>query len=297
MSCDNAFLAVALDNGLKETLHETASAIAAAPAELLCVPGIGFTPHAFDKLHMTFVFCGEALHKLPKTDLCGLHSEIQNALLDADVQGHLEFKGFELFGNPNKKSMKQIIARFEAPESLQKLRDVVWRTCLAHDVGKADDDDWVAHVTLGEINATKAQAGAVSCRHVGAPSFAVSSLKPLGVTLLGARPKRAWLNWDDALLLNVALPERKAANEEAPNVSMERTGTDVDPIVSWLRAALRDELPIAEAEGLSTAVELILPRADASASDAKQALETVADLLREGGAPRTGDALCDRCTS
>merc|ERR1719440_2033434 len=163
MACNTAFLAVSLDSSLKAALHQVACSIASLPQEKLGVRDIGFNPHEEDKLHMTFVFCAEALLKLPRADLVALHAEIAELSRNCVAAGDLVFKGFDLF--PPEK-MNLIIARFDAPEFLQSLRFAMWQACLKYDVAVKDDSEWMAHITLGKIRATKAQVGMVSCTNM-----------------------------------------------------------------------------------------------------------------------------------
>lgn len=218
MSCDTAFLAVSLSDELKSTLWEVASAIEMSPDESLGVAGIGFNPYAEEKLHMTFVFCGEALLKLSKVDLIAMHSELHQIVSTSVIDVELSFKCFDLFP-PDKRNL--IIAQFEAPLVLQRLRASVWKVCLKYGVALRDDSEWMPHITMGKIKATKAQAGRASCRALSAPSFLVGSLRPSGLTLLGSRPKQAWLNWDGELAF--AEPE---INDSPSSVSSESDNLD-----------------------------------------------------------------------
>lgn len=197
MACNTAFLAVSLDSSLKTALHQVACNVASLPEENLGVPDVGFSPHDRDKLHMTFVFCADALLKLPGADLAALHAEISKLSQNCVAAGDLVFKGFECF--PPEK-MNLIIARFDAPGFLQSLRSAVWQVCLKYGVAMKDDSEWTAHVTLGKIKATKAEVGMVSCTSMVAPVFPRGCFEPVGIALLGARPKQAWLDWDEALL-------------------------------------------------------------------------------------------------
>mmetsp|Transcript_5699 Transcript_5699/g.10202 ORF Transcript_5699/g.10202 Transcript_5699/m.10202 type:complete len:302 (+) Transcript_5699:1-906(+) len=296
MSCNTAFLAVALDDALKTALYETACAIAASPEELLGVEDVGFKPHEEDKLHMTFVFCDEALHKLSKADLVKVHGEIQELATATVSDAHLTFKGLELF--PPEK-MNLIIAHFETPGLLQELRTAAWRICLKYGVALKDDEEWMAHVTLGKLRATKAQVGRVSCRSIASPAFAAGSLKPLGLTLLGARPKQVWLDWEEALLFAAAEDGPTATVENGATVTdcelCEATAKVCDAVdLLWLNSALCEEVSSTDAESLCAAVEVILGP-EVGAGDFEEAFSAAVEVLRDGGAPMCADALRDHC--
>lgn len=150
--------------------------------------------------------------------MTALHSRIEEEVTSSatvDV-APLTFEGFELFP-PGK--MNLIVARFVAPQQLRRLRDSVWRTCLEHGVAIKDDDEWMPHVTLGKLSATKSQVSRVSCRQLTPLAQSMTkaprqAMTPLGLTLLGSRPKQAWLDWDEALAF-VARPD-ESDDEHAP---------------------------------------------------------------------------------
>jgi len=305
MSCTTAFLAVALDDELRAVLHHVACAIEASPEQSLGVEGVGFLPHAEDKLHMTFVFCGEALKKLPKANVTALHGEIQaKTRRNSALEGHLEFKAFELF--PPEK-MNLIIARFEAPPFLRELRQFTWAICLKYGVAMKDDEDWMPHITLGKIKATKAQVGHVSCHSLVAPTLDGAALQPLGLTLLGSRPKQVWLDWDEALLFaagGTASADGCACVDQAGSGIASNACSEVpDPDTCsgdaldliWLSAALCDEVSVADAEGLHAAVAVILSEvklgSECSSVDADESINAAREVLRDGGAPLCADRL------
>eukprot|EP00928_Gymnodinium_smaydae_P013061 TRINITY_DN14760_c0_g2_i1.p1 TRINITY_DN14760_c0_g2~~TRINITY_DN14760_c0_g2_i1.p1 ORF type:complete len:548 (+),score=76.72 TRINITY_DN14760_c0_g2_i1:83-1726(+) len=196
MSCSTAFLAVEIDETFRAQLYATASALASSPSQMLGVPDIAFEPHARNRLHMTFVFCDNMLPRLSKDNLIALHGKINDTIqgvADSDLLS-FKFAGFELFP-PDK--MNLIIARFQASEQLHSLRKLLWETCVEFGVAKKDDGEWMPHVTLGKLRATRAQVGLVSCRSL--PTLIPSSAcRPLGLSLLGAIPKQCNLNWKEA---------------------------------------------------------------------------------------------------
>lgn len=304
MACSTAFFAVSLSTGLREVLHQVAIAIEASPEELLGVEDVGFTPHEEDKLHMTFVFCGDALHKLRKADVAALHGEVQQVVADTVQAGQFEFNCLELFP-PDKQNL--IIAHFNAPLLLQELRTVLWRICLKYSVALQDDADWMAHVTLGKIKATKAQVCRVSCKAIAVPTFPASCLKPLGLTLLGARPKQAWLDWDEAFLFNAAHADASSnavvnlASDVkiAADADAELTGTIacVNGFVDYvgLKTALHEEVSTSDADSLLAAVEVILEELDNSVPDVEETLTSAVEVLRDGGAPLCAGKLRGRC--
>jgi len=302
MACATAFLAVNLDGPLKAALQEVADAVEGSADELLGVKDIGFTPHGQDKLHMTFVFCGEALHKLPRADLVKLHGDLLEVVSGADSMqtGQLEFKSFELFP-PDKQNL--IIAHFEAPPTLQALRKALWNVCLKYGVAVKDDEDWMAHVTLGKIKATKAQVCRVTCAALPAPAFPAGSLKPLGLTLLGARPRQAWLDWADALLFSKASSTAAASADllAANDVACEERVSNVERTslvdLDWLASALQGEVADTDAEGLLAAVEVILGCLEDGPSEFEESVTSAEEVLRDGGAPVCAAAFRSHCRS
>ena len=56
------------------------------------------------------------------------------------------------------------------------------------------DDEWLPHVTLGKLQASKAQLGNVSCKALE-PFAPKMPIMVNGLMLLGMRPKQLWLDW------------------------------------------------------------------------------------------------------
>eukprot|EP00913_Durusdinium_trenchii_P016930 g15915.t1 len=171
-----------------------------------------------DKLHATFVFCGELLHALPKAELAELHQELGALIQEAEIE-ELPFNRFELFP-PGKQNL--VIARFFAPKRLVRLRRQLWRSCLQRKAALKVDDEWLPHVTLGKLQASKAQVGQVDCRRLEA-LVPQKRLMVEGVTLLGLRPKQLWLDWDEAFRFRA--PEK--SGEEDKDEDSSKPGSSV----------------------------------------------------------------------
>mmetsp|Transcript_64103 Transcript_64103/g.181996 ORF Transcript_64103/g.181996 Transcript_64103/m.181996 type:complete len:230 (+) Transcript_64103:67-756(+) len=223
MSCHTAFLAVALGDDLRQWLDTVATAIQAAPAEMLGVPGVSFDPIETSCLHMTFIFFGSHLRELPAAQLVALHAAVAREVAAAGqaAAAPLVFQGFELFP-PQKCNL--VVARFAAPRALLELREAVLAACKVHGVALPAslwsllerEGAWSPHATLGKIGASRARVGGCSCRGLARSlPAAPAGARPLGLTLLGERPKRAWCDWDDAL----AFQAPDAAEEEPPLAS------------------------------------------------------------------------------
>lgn len=194
MTCSSSFLALNFDDGALTVLNSVAQAIEAAPQELLGAK-VGFEATVPAKLHSTFVFHAELLHAMSKTQLAQLHQELSEIVRESKVeQCELPFKRFEFFP-PRKQNL--IIARFEAPKSLVKLRRQLWQCCLRHNASLKIDDEWLPHVTLGKLQASKAQLGNVSCKALE-PFAPKMPIMVNGLMLLGMRPKQLWLDWEEA---------------------------------------------------------------------------------------------------
>lgn len=217
MANRNAFLAVVLDGTTRAAVDRAARDLAARPSELLGMPhGTGFDPIDMDSLHMTFLFFGEHLRELPAAELRSFHTALQTELssaLEGDTppQASLAFRGFELF--PPEK-MNLVVARFEATPPLLRLRDRVLGACREHGVSLPrsffkmieGEGAWSPHVTLGKIRATRGEVGKASCGGLGLRALSPGPARPLGLTLLGERPPRAWCDWDQAIAFG-ALPD------------------------------------------------------------------------------------------
>lgn len=219
MSCSTAFLALDFapsGHGLAE-LGTIARAIQEKPEELLGAK-VGFEATVEDKLHATFVFCGELLHALPKAELAELHQELGALIQEAEIE-ELPFNRFELFP-PGKQNL--VIARFFAPKRLVRLRRQLWRSCLQRKAALKVDDEWLPHVTLGKLQASKAQVGQVDCRRLEA-LVPQKRLMVEGVTLLGLRPKQLWLDWDEAFRFRA--PEK--SGEEDKDEDSSKPGSSV----------------------------------------------------------------------
>lgn len=205
MPNQNSYFGVVLDSATMASLQDTSLALQETPGELLATADdITFKPQ--EALHMTFVFFKEDLHGMPVEELRALHEGacegVRSCAADAAAQP-LHFLDFELFP-PGKAN--QVAARFQPTESLVRMR----RTFLEH-LRKAspslpdrfwkdieEEGDWLPHVTLGKIGATMPQIGRLSCSQA-LQDRAPASAKARGLTLLGERPKRAWLNWTEEL--------------------------------------------------------------------------------------------------
>jgi hypothetical protein len=156
---------------------------------------------------MTFIFLKEDLHELTEQELRVLHSavctEVETQATTASLTS-MNFRGFELFP-PGKRN--QVAALFEPSPPLKQLRVSILSRFKAscpslparfwRDV--EDDGDWLPHVTLGKIGATTEQVGRLCCQNNVLTAMTPLAAWPRGITLLGERPKRAWLDWDEAL--------------------------------------------------------------------------------------------------
>eukprot|EP00308_Calcidiscus_leptoporus_P012789 CAMPEP_0119402978 /NCGR_PEP_ID=MMETSP1334-20130426/143154_1 /TAXON_ID=127549 /ORGANISM="Calcidiscus leptoporus, Strain RCC1130" /LENGTH=219 /DNA_ID=CAMNT_0007426917 /DNA_START=140 /DNA_END=799 /DNA_ORIENTATION=- len=208
MSCKSAFLALQLGEETREALASAAFGISQDPARMLAVDEdvvdrdlIGFDITTAERLHMTFVFCGDNLLRLPTDRLAHLHQLLDSAIQRAadEYAGHpewfrLEASGFELFP-PGKRNL--LVARFVAPARLCALRHELWELCRAQ-----------PHVTLGKFRATRAQVERLSCMGLverlaeadgGRNSVILTNIgmecNAIGTMLVGEQPKRASLSW------------------------------------------------------------------------------------------------------
>ncbi|CAE7249769.1 Msh2 [Symbiodinium sp. CCMP2592] len=159
---------------------------------------LGFDAVDPSSMHMTFLFFGEHAGRLPAPALETLHERLCRELLDEGLSTPMAFKGFEIFGK-----MNVVVATFDAPQSMLDLRDRVLQACLkdpsfppAFIKLLKEQVEWIPHITLGKIRATRAQLSSVSCRRLRA---SLKAAQPKGLTMLGERPKRARLDWDAAL--------------------------------------------------------------------------------------------------
>lgn len=232
MTCSTAFLALDFGAGLT-SLNWVAQAIQTQSKALLSAD-VGFEATAPERLHATFVFHGELLQALTKPQLAQLHQELSDIVKESDLeQCELPFKRFELFP-PGKQNL--IIARFEAPKLLVKLRRSLWRCCLKHNASLKIDDEWLPHVTLGKLQASKAQLGGVTVAALEefAPKLPIMVQ---GLTLLGTRPKQLWLDWEEAFQFREPQqpqqPQQPAANSietcAASSTAMTMAYTASDP--------------------------------------------------------------------
>lgn len=211
MANKNAFLGVRLDSATMEVLDAVAKALESNAPHLLGMPeGTGFEAQDTSSLHMTFLFFGENLRALPGVELQDLHQNICQCVNDALGQAAapvtpLQFKGFELF--PPQK-MNLVVARFHATDALLDLRAAILGRC--HKVGISlppsyfalieGEGAWSPHVTLGKIRASRADVGHASCSCAQLQMLAPATpAVPLGLTLHGERPPRAWCDWDKPL--------------------------------------------------------------------------------------------------
>jgi len=249
MSNHNSFLAVALDDSLLQSVDNAARALQASPSELLHMSsGVGFDPVRTDALHMTFLFFGEHLRNLPTAELHSLHTAVQalvQAAATAEAGGPtapLAFRGFELFP-PGKNNL--VVARFESTPELLRLRTAILAACHEHAVSMPasyfslieGEGAWSPHVTLGKIRASREELGRASCGGTGLRALAPTGpLRPVGLTLLGARPPRAtWGDWEDA-----ALAFGPALAGEADDALRPTPGTHAGEMLAWVADLLED---------------------------------------------------------
>jgi len=226
-------------------MRSAAQALQAGPSELLrLTAGVGFDPVPSEALHMTFLFFGEHLRNLPADELRRLHGAVQ-----AEVQGWtsagepptmpLAFSGFEFFP-PEKTNL--VVARFKATPGMLKLRAAVLAACREHAVSLPasyyslieGEGTWSPHVTLGKIRASRSELSRASCNGASLQALAPAGpAQPMGLTLLGERPQRAWCDWDAGLAFR-ALPDIEA---DVPG-STQRA--DPEESLTWVAAVLDD---------------------------------------------------------
>lgn len=212
MSSQNPLFAVALDDATLASIHDASTAIAASPADLLGVLGLGYEPMDKDQLHMPFVFCTDRLCHLSASNLQALQSilKVKVAVEGVLTVHHFTFCGFELYAPDT----SLLVARFKAPEHLLRLRKTVWRTCREYGVSYPDAL-WMPHVKLGKIRGTRAQIDSISCAGLD-PWGPQRLVRPLGLTLLcGEKVQLTPSEWARAL----AFPEA-AQDDDQPGAKL-----------------------------------------------------------------------------
>jgi len=252
MANRNAFLAVALDGETLRSMDSAARALQESPAELLCMTsGVGFDPLTTESLHMTFLFFGENLRNLPAAELRSLHAAVRAAVEAAASEAELPttplaFRGFELF--PPEK-MNLVVARFGATPELLRLREAVLAACREHAVTLPasyftlieGEGAWSPHVTLGKIRASRIELGRASCAGSGLQALAPAGpLRPMGLTLLGERPQRAWCDWDVALAFGTRLRQESETESETELLAEPKLESDAETNLAWVVALLED---------------------------------------------------------
>lgn len=316
----NAFLAVVLDEAILASLSHAIDALVADPSGLLSdgSEAVSFVPVDAESRHMTFVYFGEHLRNLPAQELRSFHTA-----LCAEVSAHaatgapMTFSEFMLFP-PGK--MNLVIARFEPSEPLLQLRRAVLsRAKEQPSLPKTlfdlleEDGDWMPHVTLGKIRATKAQIGKLSCARTPWQNLApAAAALPQGLTLLGDRPPRAWCDWDDALAFGTARAGEVAVHAESllavgPGIAPDSQPAEIEVVeqvgesglsqcclppafAAWLRQALPKELEEGDAECMFATAEVILTYPE----DLSEALAEVQEIFRGQGARQTAGDVPER---
>jgi 2'-5' RNA ligase len=213
----NAYLAVALDDASRAHLAALQAGITASVAR--SEANAAFDPMAFDMLHLTFFFAGEALGRLPAHLLYDWHAAVAGAIAASGLRaedGRLSFSGLDVFP-PGKRNL--VIARFDATERLRALRAevIVLARGLGGELGDlaARDLDWSPHCTLGKVYASKAVVADVAARAIGkvlvsrecAPACAELRGEGVcagGLELLGSIPRQqptggCRIDWRDSL--------------------------------------------------------------------------------------------------
>lgn len=284
MSNKNAFLGVRLNAALIDILDTAAKALEHDTANLLGMPeGTGFDPVDPESLHMTFLFFGEYLRALPAEELRYLHAGICATVADALNQAEspstrLQFQGFELF--PPEK-MNLVVARFNSTSSLLNLRSEVLELCRSQGISMPcsffslieGEGAWSPHVTLGKIRASRAQVGLASCSNGTLQALAPTAPAiPLGLTLLGERPPRAWCDWDTPLTFEreeTVDPSPPELNRDLSSVygagaskyeeaALEEWEQSARSAMELLNASKKDQDNATRDESLSSAVTLFM---------------------------------------
>ena len=161
-------------------------------------------------MHMTFFFAGEQLVGLNGDRLAAFHTAVvaAAALAGGPRDTELMFVGLRLFP-PGKNNL--IVAEYAAPGWLSLLQAEVERIAAEHSVGTSDSvrrdpaancaaAQWVPHVTLGKIRATRATVGGVGATLVQAGAAVATPLnvggfRPRGLNVGGFHPRQRWLDW------------------------------------------------------------------------------------------------------
>lgn len=191
MTNRNNYLCVALPTALTEALVRTASQLGSMPEVHLGVPGVTFRPMAREDMHVTMLYCGEALRAVPADALKTLHAELAvlGARFDRQDLG-LRVRGFELFP-PGKQNL--VTCHFTASEGLHTLQQgVAQAVANVITLPPGADEPWEPHATLGKIGASTAQLGGI---RIALPPLAVEGFTPKGLLLSGQTLRQAWLDW------------------------------------------------------------------------------------------------------
>lgn len=217
----NSYFCLALPDETEAELVRLAEMMESDAERCLGSP-VSFRAMERDAVHVTALFCGEALAQLDTASLTSFYQQFLSAAQRvAATQSHLKFVGYDFFP-PEKKNL--VIARFVASTELQAFRDEVARIACIAGLAEADrldpDEAWMPHATLGKIGATKADLGRLRIK-LPDPCLAQHGdgrvVACLGLRLAGETPKRKWFDWDTAL----AFP--------TTGVSAEEDGAPADP--------------------------------------------------------------------
>ena len=225
----NSYLAACFDEATRSALNELQDAL----EEHLQSEGYSFDRMSLQVLHLTFLFAGERLRQLSGEQLRTCHTEVTVAIRQSGLgckPSVIKISGICVFP-PGKSNL--IVARFDVPRDLRELEQVVARSARAAgisvpsssragelEVEEGDENDWVPHVTLGKVRASRDAVQGAGMRAAdrvwqmcgcgtdeGVGPFAprhglLNALlaAPLdGLVLCGEQPKQAWIDWKHTL--------------------------------------------------------------------------------------------------
>ena len=143
-----------------------------------------------DSLHITFLFCGELLHKISNNDLVIWNIMLNEMISECSVP-HMNVIDFALFP-PEKQNL--IVAIMHVSPSIIELQKqiVEYTDSLGGTFSEIANmnRDWIPHITLGKIQAKKSEVKQVGTDIINNFSSYTDSHNSDGISVSGMMPIR-----------------------------------------------------------------------------------------------------------
>ena len=210
----NSYLTVGLSEEARAQLYLTAMACHAAAFE----HGCGFDPMAYDGLHVTFFFMGEALRALDARQVDQFHQKVAQAVCEANLSVQtMRFESLDLFP-PGKSNL--IVAKFAVGDALRALQCRVVEIARGFQIGGSrserqrlyGEQSWCPHCTLGKLRGSAETVAIGGTRMIQQLECHLQGVTATGLLMGGEIPRQKWVDWEGTLQFQ---PDHEETGHEA----------------------------------------------------------------------------------